>query len=136
MLEQGQADYLLSMPKVYAETTTIDLSPGTDNFCILESNDESETFFLDIYRGRLNQMKVKLQLRYRRDIVLARLCTSAPHTNPDGTSPASPHLHRYREGFAVRFAESVGPFSDIPTVLNFFCDRVNLPQPDIRGGVS
>jgi hypothetical protein len=79
-------------------------------------------------------MKAKFQLRYRRDIVLARLCTSVPHTNPDGIAIGSPHFHRYREGFGARYAESVGPFSDVPSALNFFCDQLNLPQPDIEGG--
>lgn len=129
MIEQWRADYLLGMPKVYAETTTVDLSPGVVHFCILESDDETE-----IYRGRRNRMKAKFQLRHRRDTVLARLCTSVPHTNPDGELLGAPHFHRYREGFAVRFAELVDPFADVSSALNYFCDRINLPYPDIQGG--
>jgi Family of unknown function (DUF6978) len=137
MMEQGQADYLLGMPKVYAETTTVDLSPGADTFYILGSDDETETFFLDVYRGHRNLMKARFQLRHRRDVVLARLCTSAPHTNPgDDELLGSPHFHRYREGFAARFAELVDPFADVSSALNFFCDRINLPYPDIQGDAS
>jgi hypothetical protein len=136
MLVQGQADYLLTMPKVYVETTTVDLAPGVDDWYILQSDDETETFFLDIRRGRRNQMKARFQLRYRREIVLARLCTSVAHTNPDDEVLGSPHFHRYREGFGDKFAELVDPFPDVPSALNFFCDRVNLPYPDIQGGVS
>jgi hypothetical protein len=131
MLEQGQADYLLRVPKVYSDTTTVDLSPGSNDFYILASDDETETFLLDIYRGRINSMKARFQLRHRRDIILARLCTSVPHTNPDGMELDSPHFHQYREGFDVRFAEQIDPFADIPSALNFFCDRINLPRPDI-----
>lgn len=134
MLEQGQADYLLRMPKVYVETTTVDLSPGTDLFYILGSEDETETFFLDIYRGRLNQMKARFQLRYQRDIVLARLCTSVSHANPDGTEVGWPHFHRYREGFGDKYAELVEPFVDVLAALNFFCGQLNIPLPDIEGG--
>lgn len=84
------------MPKVYVETTTVDLSLGTDGFYILGSDDESENFFLDIRRGRrLASMKANFQLRYGREIVLARSCTTVPHTNPDGTYIEYPHLHSY-----------------------------------------
>lgn len=134
MLEQWQADRLLGMPKVYVETTTVDLSPGTDGFYILESDDESESFFLDIYRGRINQMKAKFQLRYGREVVLSRMCTAVSHTNPDGAPLTFPHFHKYREGFGDKFAEQLEPFADIASALYFFCDRINLPQPSIQGG--
>ena len=135
MLEQWRSDYLLGMPKVYAETAIVDLRPGVDTFYMLESNDETEVFFLDVYRGRLNSMKAKFQLRYQRSIVLARLCTSASHANPgEDELLGSPHFHRYREGFHARFAELVDPFADVPAALNFFCDRVNIPHPDTKGG--
>jgi hypothetical protein len=135
MLEQWQADRLLSMPKVYVETTTVDLSPAADDLYILESDDESEIFLLDIYRGRANKAKARFQLRYQRDIVLARMCTSVPHTNPDGTLLTFPHYHKYKEGFGDKFAEQVGPFDDITSALYFFCTQVNLPQPDVQGGI-
>jgi hypothetical protein len=136
MLEQWQADRLLGMPKVYIETTTVDLRPGKDGFYILESDDESESFILDISRGRMNQMKARLQLRYGREVVLSRMCTAVPHTNPDGTLLTFPHLHRYTEEFGDRVAEQLEPFVDVASALNFFCDRINLPQPDIQGGIT
>jgi hypothetical protein len=136
MLEQWQADRLLSMPKVYVETTIVDLSPGAESLYVLESDDESESFLLDIRLSRRNKTKATFQLRYGRDVVLCRMCTSVPHTNPDGTLLAFPHYHRYREGFGDKFAEQINPFDNTTSALYSFCDRVNLPLPDIRGGTS
>jgi hypothetical protein len=135
MLEQWQADRLLSMPKIYVETTIVDLSPGADGLYILESDDGNENFLLDISRGRINKAKAKFQLRYSRDVVLSRMCTSVPHTNPDGTFLTFPHYHRYKEEFGDKFAEQIDPFDDITSALHFFCGQINLPQPDIQGGI-
>ena len=41
----------------------------------------------------------------------------APHRNPDGSEIGSPHLHRYREGYADKWAEP------LPEV--FFANREN-----------
>ncbi|KJU85379.1 prophage protein [Candidatus Magnetobacterium bavaricum] len=40
-----------------------------------------------------------------RKIILLRLCFGGhPHRNPDDTEISSPHLHRYREGYADKWA--------------------------------
>lgn len=136
MLEQWEGDRLLVIPKVYSHSTVVDLSMGADDDYALESDDGTEFFLLDIYRPTRNKRKVRFQLRYQRDVILARLCTSVPHTNPDGERIGFPHLHAYREHFDDRFAEQVEPFGDLSEALKFFCNRINLPMPDTQGGVS
>src|SRR5690349_5974217 len=106
MLEQWQANRLLAVPKVYAVTTMIDIAPGTDYDYQLESDDGYETFIFDVRVPRRNVSKTRFQLRYQRNIVLARLCHSAPHTNPDREFVESPHFHTYRERFDDKWAES------------------------------
>jgi len=136
MLEQWEADRLLAMRKVYSTTVRVDLGIGVNGFYALESDDETESFLLDIFRGRLNPTKARYQLRYQREVVLARLCTSVEHTNPDGERIEPPHLHRYDAEFSDKIAAHVGPFEDITAALNFFCDRINAPRPEVQGGIS
>jgi hypothetical protein len=79
MIEQWEADRLLAMPKIYTDATTIGLGAGANDFYILDSNNETETFLLDVWRGHRNHMKARFQLRYQRNVILARLCTAVPH---------------------------------------------------------
>jgi hypothetical protein len=136
MLEQERADWLLETRKIYSHTATIELMPGTDVDYQVEDVDGGEFFLLDVRRPRLNKRSVRLQLRYRRSLVLARLCTAVGHTNPDGTELQAPHFHRYREGYEAKWAEQLEPFADIFGAVGFFCKAVNLPVPDIQGGIS
>lgn len=136
MLEQQEADYLLGMAKIYSTTATVDLSPGTSIDHQLEGRDGTEFFWLDIWSSSRNNRRIRFQLRARRTIILARLCTASPHTNPDGQTVYFPHLHRYREGYEARWAEQVKPFDDPVKALEFFCNCINLPMPDKQGGLS
>ncbi|WP_433243442.1 DUF6978 family protein [Actinomadura nitritigenes] len=135
MLEQWEADRLLTLRKVYSRTATIDLSLGADADYPLESDDGREFFILDIWRGRRNKRKVRFQLRYERSLILARLCTSVPHHNPDGEAVGMPHLHKYREGYEDKYAEKLDEFNDPTEALILFCKAINLPAPDVQGGV-
>lgn len=136
MLEQWEGDRLLVIPKVYSRSMVIDLSMGAAGDYPLESDDATELFVLDIWRSPRNKRKARFQLRYQRDIILARLCTSVPHGNPDGESIGFPHLHTYREGYEDRYAKQLEPFADHCDALHFFCKKINLPTPDIQGGIS
>lgn len=136
MLEQWEADHLLGMSKIYSDTETVDLSPGTSIEYQLEDIDGIEYFLLDIRCSSRNIRKVCFQLRTRRTVVLARLCTGVPHTNPDGQKVQVPHLHRYREGYEDKWAIQVDSFDDRVGALEFFCNKINLPMPDIQGGLS
>ncbi len=112
----------------------IDLAPGADDDYQLESNDGYEVFIFDVRIPRRNVNKARFQLRYQRSVVLARLCHSAPHTNPDGEFVESPHFHTYREGFDDKCAESLEGVRSVIDSLEVFCRRVNLPLPSFQGG--
>jgi hypothetical protein len=114
----------------------INVAPGASDFYLLESGDGTESFLLDVQYGRRNPAKARFQLRYERESVLARLCNSVPHTNPDGTAIGAPHFHRYREGFGDRIAQEVEPFGDLQGALKFFCEQIDLPAPQTQGGIS
>jgi hypothetical protein len=134
MLEQWEADALLAVEKVYSATTVVDLTLGADADYRVEAFDESSSFILDVRRATRNPTKATYQLRYRRDIVLARLCTSVRHTNPDAAVVEPPHLHLYRQGDADKWAVPLEQGS-LDDLLRQFCKQVNLPEPDIQGGV-
>lgn len=134
MLEQWEAERLLTMPKIYTYDATISLDPGSSQDHPLESHDGTEFFLLDVRRSRRNPQNVRLQLRYRRDVVLARLCLSKRHRNPDQELINAPHFHKYREGYDDKFAEDVDPFVDIAAALGFFCKQINVPMPAMQGG--
>ncbi|MEO7196026.1 MAG: hypothetical protein ABIZ05_14645 [Pseudonocardiaceae bacterium] len=112
----------------------IDLAPGADDYYPLESNDGYEAFIFDVRISRRNVNKARFQLRYQRSVVLARLCHSVPHTNPDGELVKSPHFHTYREGFDDKYAESTEGGHGVIDSLEVFCRRVNLPLPSFQGG--
>lgn len=135
MLEQWRADQLLAAPKIYSHSITVGLGPGVDADHQVEDVDGVEFFLLDIWRPRRNARKLRIQLRYRRSLVLARLCTGVSHANPDGEVLQAPHFHRYREGYDDRWAEQLEPFVDLDAAFTFFCKAVNLPIPDIQGGL-
>jgi hypothetical protein len=136
MLEQWEADRLLRMPKTYSGSLAVDLKQGADDDYQLESSDGTAFFVLDVRRSRRNPRKARFQLRYRREIVLARLCTSVPHMNPDGVRIRFPHLHTYKENFGDKWAEEIDLQGDVASSLEFFCKKINLPAPVIQGGLT
>jgi hypothetical protein len=136
VLEQWEADRLLAADKIYTHSTTLVLTPGASDEYQVEDADGHEFFLLDVWCSRHNAQKGRFQLRYRRSVVLARLCTAVPHTNPDGGELRWPHFHRYREDYEDKWAEQVGPSVDLPEAMEYFCNRINLARPDIQGGIS
>lgn len=133
MLEQWEADHLLRAGKVYSHDVIVDLGRGADNDYHVETDDGDEFFLLDIRGPNRNPSKARFQLRYRRDIVLARLCLVTPHSNPDGAKIGAPHYHRYREDYDDKFAIEAGPFETLDEALLAFCGLINLPAPKIQG---
>lgn len=136
MLEQWEADHLLSAPKIYSIDMLVEVGRGADNDYQVETDDGLEFFLLDVRGPTRDPERARFQLRYKRDIVLARLCMKARHTNPDGQRFDGPHLHIYQEGFDAKIAEAVGPFDSIEGALISFCRRINLVEPTIQGGLS
>jgi hypothetical protein len=102
----------------------------------VETADGLEFFLLDVRGPTRDPGKARFQLRYKRDIVLARLCLKSRHTNPDGEFIDGPHLHRYREGYDAKFAEPLEKLSGIDEALIHFCENINLAAPTIQAGLS
>lgn len=136
-LSQAEADSLFAMEKqrVNDERHTFPIGGKSLNIP-LESLDKHEKFLLDRSRGRIDLLKVTMQNRGRKVVVLVRLdLGSRPHRNPDGEEISSPHVHIYREGFGDKWAEPVSKqhFSDLSdlgrTLREFmaFCNIVQAP---------
>jgi hypothetical protein len=98
-LTQAEADALIAMEKHRANEERSDFPMGGQSVVVpLQSEDRREQFLLDLSRGRIDMLKVKLQNRGRQVVVLVRLdLGGAPHRNPDDEEIAAPHLHVYRE---------------------------------------
>lgn len=136
MLEQWEADLLLRGRKIYSQAAVVDLGRGADNDYQVETTDGNEFFLLDVRGPGRNPGKACFQLRYRREIVLARMCLAAPHTNPDGAKVPAPHFHRFHEDYHDKIAEHVAEFETLGDALEDFCRRINLPVPTIQGGLA
>lgn len=105
-LTQEEADVLIGMEKHRANEDIKSFPMRGESLTLpLQSLDKREQFLLDLSRGRINLLKVKMQSRGRQVVVLVRLDLSgAPHRNPDDTEIAAPHLHLYRENFGDKWA--------------------------------
>ena len=107
MLTQTQADRLIALLKEAArQEVFVWLENTAQNEAFVAVEDEKIQFILSMKR---NPSQIRLHLRTRdRDIGLVRLDAARFHTNPDGTELRNqPHLHVYREGFDLTFAEPV-----------------------------
>ncbi len=105
-LTQAEADALIAMEKHRVNEDRSDFPMGGQSLVLpLQSVDRREQFLLDLSRGRIDLLKVKMQNRGRQVVVLVRLdLGGAPHRNPDGEEISVPHLHVYREGFGDKWA--------------------------------
>src|SRR5256885_11572225 len=105
-LTQAEADALIAMEKHRVNEDRSDFPKGGQSLSLpLQSSDKREQFLLDLSRGRINLLKVKIQNRARQVVVLVRLdMGGAPHRNPDDEEIPVPHLHVYREGFGDKWA--------------------------------
>lgn len=126
MLSQADADALLEMPKRYEGPGMVALPPGADvRSEMVGIPHPEERFVLDLWRGRRNAAKIKIQTRGRHVFILARLdLHGAPHTNPDGQVIEGSHLHLYREGYGDKWAAPLDPsrFSDPDDLALTFSD--------------
>ena len=135
-LTQAEADALIAMEKRRASEERVDFPMGGQSVVLpLQSADRREQFLLDLSRGRIDLLKVKMQNRGRQVIVLVRLdLGGAPHRNPDDTEIGTPHLHVYREGYGDKWAIAVPPdrfrnVADVWTTLEDFMRYCNVTQP-------
>jgi hypothetical protein len=134
-LTQSEADALMAMEKVRADDNQYQYpTVGILNIPLM-SRDHAERFLLDIRRARIDISKVTYQNRARHVIVLARLdLNGPPHRNPDREEIPCPHLHRYREGYADKWAYPLPqpPFTnpaDLWQTLQQFLGFCNVTEP-------
>lgn len=143
-LEQAVADVLIAMEKHHDGSSQYDFPTGGMALTVpLQSADRREQFVLDVSRGRIDLVKVKMQNRARQVVVLLRLdLAGPPHRNPDDTEVPTPHLHIYREGFGDKWAipVPVADFSnlgDVRATLDDFMRYCNITQPpNFRPGLG
>jgi hypothetical protein len=135
-LTQAEADTLIAMEKRRANDERVDFPMGGQSVVLpLQSPDRREQFLLDLSRGRIDLLKVKMQNRGRQVVVLVRLDLGrAPHRNPDDSEIAAPHLHVYREGYGDKWSVAVPPdrfrnVADIWITLDDFLRYCNVTQP-------
>jgi len=135
-LTQAEADALIAMEKHRANEDRSDFPMGGQSLVLsLQSADKREQFLLDLSRGRIDLLKVKMQNRGRQVVVLVRLdLGGAPHRNPDDEEVPAPHLHVYREGYGDKWAVPVSPdrFRDVGdawATLEDFLRFCNVTQP-------
>ena len=135
-LTQAEADALIAMEKHRANEEHIDFPMGGQSAVVpLQSADRREQFLLDLSRGRIDLLKVKMQNRARQVVVLVRLdLGGARHRNPDDEEIAAPHLHVYREGYGDKWAAPVPAdrfrnVADVWTTLEDFMQFCNITRP-------
>ena len=107
MLTQTQADRLIDTLKEAARKDVLVWQSNLNQEeMIVAVEDKKLQFVLNMKRG---PFEIRLHLRTRdRNIGLVRLDAAPYHTNPDGTELRNqPHLHLYREGHDLAFAEPV-----------------------------
>lgn len=135
-LTQAESDALIAMEKHRVNEDRSDFPMGGQSLALpLQSPDKREHFLLDLSRGRIDLLKVKMQNRGRQVVVLVRLdLGGAPHRNPDGEEIPAPHLHVYREGYGDKWAIPVPAdrfttTGDLWTTLEEFMRFCNITQP-------
>ena len=144
MLTQQEADFLIAAAKRFVDVDLIPL-PGQGACLTLElaAIQTPETFRLDVSRkGAIRVSKYTCQGRYRTTVLLLRLDVDGrPHTNPDGNEVDCPHLHKYREGYDLKWAERIDPnvFTDLQDLVTTFCEFARLfgvvHIPAVQGGL-
>ena len=135
-LTQAEADALIALEKHRVNDARSDFPMGGQSLVLpLQSADKREQFLLDLSRGRIDLLKVKMQNRGRQVVVLVRLdLGGAPHRNPDDEEIPAPHLHIYREGYGDKWAVPVPAdrfqnVTDVWTSLEDFLRFCNVTHP-------
>ena len=135
LLEQSEADYLISLEKQDCSEIKYDYPIIGGSLCIpLKSKDKKEDFLLDIQRGKISLLKTTLQNRGKKVFVLVRLdIGGSAHRNPDMEEIPCPHIHIYKEGFGDKWAIPIPPEIKISDnswdVLEAFYKYCNIIDP-------
>ena len=131
MITQEQADRLIALVKeaLREDAFVWEVNRRQDEF-VAAVDDEQIQFVLTLKR---NPFEIRLHLRTRdRDIGLVRVDNAPYHPNPDGTELRNqPHIHVYREGFGLEWAEPVPWYNlnDPLGTLERFLTEVSMRFP-------
>jgi hypothetical protein len=142
-LTQAEADALIAIEKHRVNDERSDFPMRGQSLTVpLQSFDRREQFLLDLSRGRIDLLKVKMQNRGRQVVVLVRLdLGGAPHRNPDGEEISAPHLHVYREGYGDKWAMALpadrfrDPVDVLATYEDFLAFCSVTKPPNIEPGL-
>ncbi len=136
---------MIALQKLRENGDAVDFYPVSGVLSLsLFSPDKREQFLLDIRRRRIDIAKGTHQTRARKAIPLVRLDFGfKPHRNPDDELVPSPHLHRYREGYDLKWAvplpsELFSTADDLWVLLFEFMNYRNVTEPPnfVKGVVS
>ena len=121
MPTQAEADDLLAVSKesVLREVFTW-LESTRQEELFVELDGKKRKFALHLNR---NPFEIRLHLRAKgSNVGLARIDNAAQHINPDGAIITGPHLHWYREGADLAWAEAIDwhdPAKPLDTLARF-----------------
>lgn len=131
MLTQEQANRLIALLKeaVRKDALVWEMNKAQDELLVAVEEQEIQ-FILSMNR---HPFKIRLHLRTRdRDIGLVRVDNASYHPNPDGTEiRGQPHIHVYREGEGLNWAEPIDWFdlNNPLATLECFLDFVHARFP-------
>jgi hypothetical protein len=131
LLTQAQADRLIELSKEAERTEPLLWVANRRTDELLSAVEEKAVrFVLSLKR---NPFEIRFHLRTKdRDIGLVRVDNHRYHANPDGAELRDqPHLHRYREGYGLEWAEPVNWYdvSDPFGTLERFLEVINTRFP-------
>lgn len=131
---QAKADALISLVKEAARRDVFTWEHNTQQEeLVLAVEDRNIGFLLTCKR---NPFEIKAQLRTKdRHMPLVRLDNSVQHVNPDGNILRGPHLHWFKEGYGLAWAEPATWYQgDKPmvTILHF----LELVQTKFPNGIQ
>lgn len=144
-MKQNIADYLIGLEKRIVDTYISFPTANNKLTMNVQACGENESFLLDINRvGKIKLSRCSFQERYNvtEGLVRLDLDETRKHANPDGTMVVGPHIHIYKEGYALRWAYALDtidacPFtniSDLTTTFAEFCKYCNIKEiPAIQG---
>ncbi|WP_297920437.1 hypothetical protein [Metallibacterium sp.] len=121
MLTQVKVDELIALAKVAVRDEVFTWLHNTRQEELLVSTQDRELqFLLSLKR---NPFEITAQLRTRdRHFPLARIDNAVQHINPDGNVLRGPHIHWYREGYGMAWAERANWYAldrPLETLLTF-----------------
>lgn len=134
MLTQERADELIALSK---EATRQEVFTWLHNErqeeLMVATRDRDLEFLLSLKR---NPFEITAQLRTReRHIPLARIDNAAQHINPDGEVLRCAHIHWYREGEAMAWAEPIDWY-DLARPLDTLMRFLDLIAARFPGGLQ